>query len=164
MLEEPRLLQTLGPYMGKASRVMERHLNQNFALAGFEITLEHWIILVHLWLEDGRNQMTLCNFAGRNKTRITRIIDNLETQNYVVRVPDKNDRRNKLIYLTHKGKHAQKELTELVLKAYDQATQGIPPNEIDICKKVLHQVFLNLADEEHMQQFLFDSYKRNDQT
>lgn len=161
MLEEPRLAQSLGPYIGKAAKVMEKRINENFALAGYEITLDHWIVLVHLWMDDGLNQKTLCEFAGRHKTKITRTIDSLEAQSYVVRVPDKEDRRNKLIYLTHKGKNAQKELSEQMVKTLDEATMGIEEQELDTCKQVLHKIFLNLADEQHIQHFLFNSYNRN---
>lgn len=142
---------------------MEKRVNENLTKAGFEISLDHCIILAHLWREDGTNQKSLCEFAGRNKTTITRSIDSLEAQNYVVRIPDKNDRRNKLIYLTHKGKAAREALSTVMLQTNDEATKGIPENEIQVCKSVLHRIFLNLADEEHIQHFIFDSNKRNHQ-
>ncbi|MEL6675191.1 MAG: MarR family transcriptional regulator [Bacteroidota bacterium] len=149
----PHLENSLGPYIGKASRVLEKRINRNLMRAGYDMTLHHWIIMVHLWKKDGQNQKKLCEYAGRNKTMITRIIDGLEKENYVLRVPDKQDRRNKLIYLTHKGKSMQEELGELMEGTLAEATEGVSAEDLATCKQVLHQVFLNLADEEILEEF-----------
>lgn len=161
MDNEKRLYTNLGAYLGKAGKMMEKRINEKFSQSEHAITLEHWIVLVHLWLKDGRNQKTLCEFAGRNKTTITRTIDSLEEQNFVVRVPDQTDRRNKLIYLTNKGKAAKTSLSNQMFSVLDEATQGISQEEIDICKKVLHRVFLNMADERALEIFQENSYNRN---
>ena len=84
-------------------------------------------VLVHLWIEDGQNQKTLCEIAGRHKTTITRTIDSLEEMNYVVRIPDQADKRHKLIYLTHKGKAEKEALIAQMLKTIAEATEGITP-------------------------------------
>lgn len=148
MAHNPLLATSIGPYIGKASRVLEKRINDNFADAGYEVTLDHMIVMMHLWKEDGQNQKTLCGLAGRNKTMITRIIDNLEKKNRVLRITDKEDRRNKLVYLTHKGKVEKKELEAVLIQTMKEATAGIPESELDICKKVLYKVFVNLADED----------------
>ena len=153
MLINPKLRRSLGLFIGKANRVMEKRVNDNFTKAGYALTLDHWIVMMHLWSHDGRNQKALCQFAGRNKTRITRTLDSLEAQNYVLRVPDKEDRRNKLIYLTHKGKQIQEALSNIMLGSLEEATAGINPDDLQTCKKVLHQVFLNLADAEVLNHF-----------
>jgi DNA-binding MarR family transcriptional regulator len=153
MLKNPRLAKSLGPYLGKAGRVLEKRINDNFSNAGHDITTHHWLIMMHLWIKDGQNQKTLCEYAGQNKTMITRVIDGLEKQNFVIRVPDKNDRRNKLIYLTHKGKHAEEELSQIMLQSLDEATAGVDKNDLETCKRVLDQVFLNLADEDFLNNF-----------
>ncbi|MCB0846362.1 MAG: winged helix-turn-helix transcriptional regulator [Bacteroidetes bacterium] len=159
MLKNPRLANSLGPYIGKAGKVMEKRVNDNFSKAGYELTLHHWIVMVHLWIKDGQNQKTLCDYAGWNKTMITRTIDSLEAQNYVIRVPDKEDRRNKLIYLTHKGKTAQDELGTIMIQSLDEATANIAQEDLETCKMVLQKIFLNLAEEEHITQFSPDSIK-----
>ena len=142
------LYESLGAYIGKAGKVMEKRINHNFSQAGYDIRLEHWIVLVHLWIKDGQNQKTLCEIAGRHKTTITRTIDSLEEMNYVVRIPDQADKRHKLIYLTHKGKAEQGALIQQMQKTIQEATEGIPQTDIAVCKSVLGKIFLNLADEE----------------
>lgn len=161
MDRDDKIFTHLGSYLGRAGKMMEKRINENFATTALPITLEHWIVLVHLWLEDGQNQQTLCEFAGRNKTSITRTINSLEAQNFVVRVQDQNDRRNKRIYLTHKGKQAKDILSTQMFKTMDEASQGISEEDLTTCKKVLNQVFLNLVDEETLKIFNTKGYNRN---
>ena len=63
-----------------------------------------------------------------------------------MRIPDTIDRRQKLIYLTPKGKVLQKDLIRLAQKTLDEAQQGIEPAHIDICKNVLQKVYRNLSN------------------
>lgn len=162
MQENPNIYQSLGAYLGKAGKAMGKRLSENFASAGYDINLEHWIILVHLWAQDGLNQKALCDFAGQHKTAITRAINSLEKLGFVVRIPDKMDKRNKLIYLTHQGKEVREGLVAQMQKTIAEATQGIAEEDIETCKQVLGKVFLNLADEEHIQFSSYNSYNRNE--
>ena len=161
MPKSPNLESSLGPYIGRASRVLEKRINHNFARAGYEISMDHWILLFHLWVKDGQNQKALCDYAGRNKTMITRSIDSLEKQNFVLRVPDSKDRRNKLIYLTHKGKELRIELERIMLESMEEATHGVEEAELETCKRVLDKVFGNLVDEDTMMRFKGISNNRN---
>ena len=151
MNENPILANSIGPYLGKAKRVLEKRINDNFETAGFDITLDHMIILMFLWHKDGQNQKSICGMAGQNKTMITRAIDSLEKQNFVLRVVDKEDRRNKLIYITHKGKQIKEDLEQVMIQSVQEATVNIPKADLEVCKEVLSKVFFNLADEEFIQ-------------
>lgn len=162
MLGDPNIYQSLGAFLGKAGKVMGKRLSENFAEAGYDINLEHWILLVHLWAQDGLNQKALCNFAGQHKTHITRTITSLEKLGFVVRIPDKSDKRNKLIYLTRQGKEVREGLLEQMQKTMGEATKDIDPQDILICKQVLGKVFLNLADEDHLKFMDTNSYDRNE--
>ena len=80
----------------------------------------------------------------RDKTATTRWIDFLEAKDLVVRIPDKADRQQKLIYLTKKGREMVGELMQIVWKTEEDALRGIEPQKIAICKEVLKQVRGNL--------------------
>jgi len=82
---------------GMASTAVARRLQKNFRLAGLEITIEQWSVLYHLWKQDGMSQQELCNRTFRDKPSITRLIDNLEKQKLVKRMPSKEDRRINLV-------------------------------------------------------------------
>lgn len=129
---------------GMASTAVARHLQKNFRLAGLEITIEQWSVLYHLWKQDGLSQQELCNRTFRDKPSITRLIDNLEKQKLVKRMPSKDDRRINLVCLTESAKLLQDKTIELANQTMDEALVGVHKNEIEIVKLVFQKVYDNL--------------------
>ena len=129
---------------GMASTAVARRLQKNFRLAGLEITIEQWSVLYHLWKQDGLSQQELCNRTFRDKPSITRLIDNLEKQKLVKRMPSKDDRRINLVCLTESAKLIQDKTIELANQTMDEALVGVHKNEIEIVKLVFQKVYDNL--------------------
>jgi DNA-binding MarR family transcriptional regulator len=129
---------------GMASTAVARRLQKNFRLAGLEITIEQWSILYHLWKQDGLSQQELCNRTFRDKPSITRLIDNLEKQKLVKRMPSKEDRRINLVCLTEPAKLLQDKTIELANQTMDEALIGVGKSDIEIVKQVFQKVFDNL--------------------
>ena len=129
---------------GKASTAIARRLQKNFKQAGFDITIEQWSVLYHLWKEEGQSQQQLCDATFRDKPSITRLVDNLEKLKLVKRVPSKNDRRINLIYLTKEAMHLQEKTMEVANQTLNEALSGVTNGQIEIAKEVLHTVYENL--------------------
>jgi len=129
---------------GMASTAVARRLQKNFRLAGLEITIEQWSVLYHLWKQDGLSQQELCNRTFRDKPSITRLLDNLEKQKLVKRMPSKDDRRINLVCLTEPAKLLQDKTIELANQTMDEALIGVNKNEIEIVKQVFQKVYDNL--------------------
>jgi DNA-binding MarR family transcriptional regulator len=129
---------------GMASTAVARRLQKNFRLAGLEITIEQWSILYHLWKQDALSQQELCNRTFRDKPSITRLLDNLEKQKLVKRMPSKDDRRINLVCLTESAKLLQDKTIELANQTMDEALIGVGKNEIEIVKQVFQKVYDNL--------------------
>ena len=129
---------------GMASTAVARRLQKNFRLAGLEITIEQWSVLYHLWKQDALSQQELCNRTFRDKPSITRLIDNLEKQKLVKRMPSKEDRRINLVCLTETAKLLQDKTIELANQTMDEALVGVHKNEIEIVKLVFQKVYDNL--------------------
>lgn len=144
MGQNPYFETNLGALVGQVGKVMSRALMDKFRQRGYEFGIDQWIVLIHLWHEDGQTQQRLGEIAGRNKTTVTRAIDWLEKNNYVVRVSDQVDRRHKRIYLTNGGKQLQNELIPEVSEVMSEATGEIPQEELETCRKVLRKIFINL--------------------
>ena len=130
---------------GKASTAIARRLQKNFKQAGTEITIEQWSVLYHLWKQDGLSQQQLCDATFRDKPSITRLMDNLEKQRLVKRVPSKEDRRINLIYLTKEALSLQEKTMELANKTLNEALEGVANGHIEIAKGVLQRVYDNLS-------------------
>ncbi|MEL6695593.1 MAG: MarR family winged helix-turn-helix transcriptional regulator [Bacteroidota bacterium] len=144
MLPKNQLEQSLGSLVGRTAKLMTNALLTKFRAAGHEMGMDHWLILVHLWHQDGRNQQDLGHILGRNKTTMTRAINWLEEENMVVRVSDQQDRRLKRIFLTHKGKNTRTDMEPFMQEVIKEATDGVPPKDLETCKQVLAHVFDNL--------------------
>jgi len=142
--QQYNLEQSLGYIMGRAARGLGTRLNRNFAEAGFDVTCEQWSVLVNLWEKNGVSQQDLAGTTCKGKTSMTRLIDNMENHNLVVRVPSKSDKRQKLIYLTKKGQDLQEKLLRIVQQTLKDAQKNIEVNDIALCKKVLSQVYENV--------------------
>ncbi len=130
---------------GKASTAIARRLQKKFNGSSINLTIEQWSVLYHLWKEDGASQQELCNASFRDKPSITRLVDNLEKLNLVKRVSDDNDRRINKIFLTRQAQKLQEEAMQLAAETLDEALEGVPSNQIEICKEVLQKVYDNLS-------------------
>ncbi|OJJ17823.1 hypothetical protein BKI52_28605 [marine bacterium AO1-C] len=134
---------SLGYLVSQTARAMSHQLNQNFLQVGLNVTSEQWAVLVQLWGDDGLNQQEIACKVGKDKASITRLVDGLEKRNLVVRISDKSDRRNKLIYLTKEGKRVKEQLIGVAVDTLDDLQQGISKSDLENCKNVLRQVFKN---------------------
>ncbi len=131
----------------RTSRAFMRRLNRSFAEAGHDVTGEQWRTLTSLWYKDGRRQQDLADVVHKDKTSITRLLDGMEKRDLVVRIPDRLDRRQKLIYLTDKGKRLREELMQIVQRTSLGAQQGIEPEHLDVFTDVLAKIRENLSSQ-----------------
>ena len=129
--------------VGRTSRSIIKRLTKKFSDAGFDVSYEQWSILVHLYRKDGQTQQELSNIAVKDKAAITRLLNVLEKKNIVLRIPDRNDKRSKLVYLTNKAKEFKDDLIAVVEELLDEAKLDIEHEEMEQCKKTLNKIFAN---------------------
>lgn len=134
---------SIGYLVGRTSRAIIKRLTKKFADAGFDVSYEQWSILIHLYRKDGQTQQELSNIAVKDKAAITRLLNVLEKKNIVLRIPDRADKRSKLVYLTHKAKSFRDDLVALVEDMLHEAEQGISYEEMEQCKTTLNKIFSN---------------------
>ena len=129
---------------GVASTAIARRLQKKFNTAGLNLTIEQWSVLYHLWKKEGISQQDLCNASFRDKPSITRLVDNLEKANLVKRVAAEKDRRINLIYLTKQGQQLEERTMQLADETINEALKSVSPENVELCKQVLHIVYDNL--------------------
>ncbi|MGZ8553231.1 MAG: MarR family winged helix-turn-helix transcriptional regulator [Chitinophagaceae bacterium] len=129
---------------GKASTAIARRLQKKFNSSGLNVTIEQWSVLYHLWKDDGISQQELCNATFRDKPSITRLVDNLEKLQLVKRVASESDRRINMIFLTKQGQKLEEETMILAEQTLNEALEGIPSQNVNLCKEILQQVYDNL--------------------
>lgn len=129
---------------GKASTAIARRLQKKLNAAGINLTIEQWSVLYHLWKEDGKSQQELCSATFRDKPSITRLVDNLEKLNLVKRVSHDRDRRVNKVFLTKQAQKLQDETMQLAEETLNEALEGVPAAQVEMCKEVLQKVYDNL--------------------
>ena len=131
---------------GKVSAAINRKLYRNFRQYNIDITPEQWAVLLYLWEKDGVTQQELCNATFKDKPSMTRLIDNMERLNLVVRISNKMDRRTNLIHLTKRGRDLEEMSRFVANKTLKEALKGLTIEELDISQEVLRKVFTNTKD------------------
>ncbi len=129
---------------GKVSGLINRTLLRAFALKSIDITTEQWSVLSCLWEKDKVTQQMLCNLTHKDKPSMTRLIDKLEKNGFVVRVSDASDRRINLIHLTEKGAKIRIKAIDIVQEIVKKALNGIGSKDLEKSRNVLIQIMRNL--------------------
>lgn len=119
----------------KAARILEK--KANLLLKPHEITHGYTYFLMELFKKDGQTQAELQRaIGGIENPTIVRTLDRMQRDGLVERRQSSTDRRAFLIYLTDKGKAAEK-------------------NVLDSAKKLNHMMLSSFSKEEQNQ---FQSY------
>ena len=74
------------------------------------------------------------------------LIDNIERQHLVIRVPDKRDRLTNKIHLTENGKKLEEKARFIANKTLKEALHGLTLEELRISQEVLRKIFTNTKD------------------
>ncbi len=136
--------EALGHFMGRTTRAMSRMLQDVITNGGYDITIEQWVIIVNLNRKNGQFQQQLADNTYKNKTSVTRMINSLERNGLVERIPDLKDLRQKRIFLTKKGVQMYKKLRPLAMQVQEKATRDIKQDELEYCKNILLKIYGNI--------------------
>lgn len=121
------------------------HINSLFAQQGIDLTSEMYSVLRELWKKDGQKQQDLAGLLYKDKSSITKIVDNLEKRKLVTRVTDENDRRNKQITLTREGQALKKKVLPLVNDLLQRSTAHISQSKMEQARQVLETIIQRLS-------------------
>jgi MarR family transcriptional regulator for hemolysin len=106
------------------------------------ITRSQWWVLTNLSRHDGEgySQIELARLLDVGKVTLGGLIDRLEDNGLVMRVPDKEDRRSKRVLVSRKGKALQHRLESIAKIVNTEIMEDITPEEeqalIDILAKM----------------------------
>ena len=112
-----------------------------------DITKEQFGILILLTLKDGLYQTQIANILGKDRPNITRMIDILESNGYITREKDENNRRILKVFLTDKGKEKVEFVKPLKERMSAAQYKGMSDEEILTLVRLLRQVRNNIEEE-----------------
>ena len=138
--------ESLGFLAWKVARIVTNNLASRFVEAGIDITVEQWRALIPVYKLDGLSQGRLCKIMSQEKTGVSRLVAALEKRGLIRRESSKEDRRVKFLFITEAGR----EVIDLTIghaeTTREKTVEGLDPDEVAICHKVLWQIVESSPD------------------
>lgn len=122
-----------------------------FAREEFQITPEQYFILSILVETGELYQRQICEMSYKDRPNMTRLINILEKDGMVKRVPDVNGRKVYKIVVTDEGKALHAHIKPYMLNLRDKATENISVEDLETCLKVMDQMRDNLEKHAKLQ-------------
>jgi len=124
-----------------------KYIQKKLKEQGINLTFEMLEVLGCLWGKDGLNQQEIADRTLRDKSSMTYLLDNLIKRKLVKRSEDKNDRRNKLIFLTKEGLTLKDTLYPWVADVYGLASEEITSEDLQNGVLLISKMVNNLKKE-----------------
>jgi len=103
------------------------------------------VVLVHVCSHNGQSQQVLAEKLFKDKTTIARLVASVESLGLVGRKGGRRDNREKIVFLTERGKQVTNRVTALVQRLLTEAGRGISEEDMKVCKDVLRRAHKNIS-------------------
>ncbi|MFT8349645.1 MarR family winged helix-turn-helix transcriptional regulator [Clostridium saccharoperbutylacetonicum] len=143
MNREYNYTKLIGYLIIKGEVCIKRKILNAFLEKGYNITFEQWTVLNVLYAEPGLIQSEIAIRTYKDKTNVTRILDVLSKNGYIVREQHENDRRSLCVYLTDKGIRMFDDLIPCIELLNEQFKKGLSDEELKIFENVLEKIYKN---------------------
>ena len=112
-----------------------------------DLTWEQILVLSELDREDGLQLTVLADRLDREHTTMSRMVDGLEKRNLAVRVAAKDDKRQRLVYLTRFGRKQVEQLQPMVDELIGALFKGVSAKQTEVALECLQTLIRNMAVE-----------------
>ncbi len=133
----------LGFRIIKGEVLIKRRILNAFIEKGYGITFEQWTVLNVLYAEPGLIQSDIAQRTYKDKTNVTRILDVLSKDGYIIRENSKKDRRISCIYLTDAAQKMFEDLIPYIEEVNEQLRKGVSDEELNLFYSVLERLCKN---------------------
>ena len=99
-----------------------------------------------IWSQKQATLMEIAKTLRRDKSQVTRLIDDLCDAGYVERVPNEADRRSKLLLLTEKGQEMFASVEAIEAKFAEKLVEGIDRADLETYFAVSDRLIENLKE------------------
>lgn len=134
----------LGLAMGEMKSRLRQKIQSRINEYDADLSFELIEILGLLSRNNGINQQEIGNKVSKDKSSITYLINALVKRGLVERTENENDRRNKQIFLTAKGKQTVDTIYPWALELYGKAADNIDETEISNALFLVKKMISNL--------------------
>ncbi len=131
----------------KTIKTYRQFAQKNIKNAGFDITIDQWLVLKTIQEDNSISQQQLAIKVFKDFSSITRIIELLVKNGYLIRDFHKEDRRRFEVTLSPKGAEIVTSLEPVIHQNRSQALNGIPLSEINFLQTILSKITSNIHEK-----------------
>lgn len=117
---------------------------KNEEMANYELRSPHISCLYYLYTSDGLTSKELCERCEEDKATISRSLDYLEKNGYLVCKSDSKKRYNAPFELTERGMRAGKRIADKISAVLDEISVGVPDEDRMIFYRSLNIISENI--------------------
>lgn len=138
-----KLNDTLLYNLDKCFRTYNQFSQRNVRKAGYDITIDQWLILKSVAENPDITQNDISKIVFKDNASITRIIQLLVNAGYLLREIHATDRRRVNLTLTESGKKITIDVNEIAKQNRATALKDIDAESIEKMKLLLQQIMSN---------------------
>jgi DNA-binding MarR family transcriptional regulator len=127
----------------KCFRAYHQYAQAQVKKAGYNITIDQWLLLKNVSEHPGITQNEIANLVFKDNASVTRIIQILVKDGYLKREAHPNDRRRFLLNLTESGTKITVDVNEIAISNRAAALKGVDDAQIAVLREVLDKVIGN---------------------
>ena len=115
-------------------------------LDAHDVTMWGYVVLNALDRSSMRTQAALAEAIGADKTRIIRTLDELQQQGHIVRRPDPDDRRVRLLAITESGRAVKDAIQAEIQRGEERWLGDLSDDERQVFLSVLRRLTRRAID------------------
>ncbi len=130
--------------LDRTARRVKQYAQQRFKDLEFNVTVDQWLVLKHLYDKECTKQNELAGLLSKDNPTLTRIIDLLCEKGLAVRKTHPTDRRSFHVTLTTQGKKKVEQMRPMIASIRLKAWEGLSAGDFAHFQKVLNTIYKNL--------------------
>lgn len=139
-LSKATLIDHIGWRLWRAAAVWKKRFAEEMVNAGHGWYAEARSSVIPFIAAQGTRQSDIAKAMGLTKQAVQQLVDDLEREGVVMRVPDPADRRGKLVVFSEKGLAAQRDAVIVKRKIENEFRAALGPEKFDQLFELLKNV------------------------
>ena len=125
-----------------------KFLNQNFKTERFsDLSLNSYQYIVTIYDSNEITTTKLSELLGLKKASVTQMLQNLEERGYVIKEPNKDDKRSSIIKLTEKGQSLIRDEESIFIQFETNMQKLLTEDELIQLDHLLYKLSRGIADD-----------------
>lgn len=121
-------------------------LQKRFIDAGFDLTVDQWVLVDHLYRNPGISQNVLAEMTTKDAPTVTRIIDLLCKKGLTERRAAEDDRRKFLVVLTPAGEDLYRQMLPTVVDIRRKGWGGLSDDDYQHFVRIMDSIYHNFNE------------------